>query len=44
MTLVVVELVRPLESVTVTVIDLDPAVNTADVKGEPDPENAPLIV
>lgn len=44
MTLVVVELVRPLESVAVTVIDLAPAVNTADVKGEPDPEKAPDIV
>ena len=43
-TLVVVEFVRPLESVAVTVMDLLPAVNTADVKGEPDPENAPLIV
>ena len=43
-TLVVVELVRPLESVAVTVMDLDPAVSTADVKGEPDPEKAPDIV
>ena len=43
-TLVVVELVRPLESVAVTVMDLDPALNTLDVKGEPDPEKAPDIV